>query len=171
MPNHLRHTVRTAFLAVCAFVSLAGASSANAQVTTNAFLQIPGIPGESVEARHQNWIDLQSVVQSFRQTRGPSLCSITLTKYLDSATPLLWSAAVNGTPLNNVVIEFVKAGGNPLRYYVINLNNALITDISSSPQTVGEQLTLSGSSVTLTYYPQDNKGAAGPPISSTVTCR
>jgi type VI protein secretion system component Hcp len=146
------------------------ASSAAAQ-TTDTFMLVPGIPGDSTSDRHANWIVVYSVVQNFDSgLRNPGSCTVAVAKGLDRSGPPLWAAAVTGTTFPQITIEITKASGTPVRFYDLILTDAKVTTISSSPSVLAEQLTIAGTKATLKYYPQNPDGSIGSPISATVDC-
>ena len=155
---------------VAAALLTVGAHSAAAQ-TTDTFMLVPGIPGDSTSARHANWIDVYSVVQNFDSgLRNPGSCTVAVAKGLDRSGPPLWAAAETGTTFPQITIEITKAAANPVRFYDLVLTDAKVTTISSSPSVLAEQLTIAGTKATLKYYPQNPDGSIGSPISATVDC-
>src|SRR5688572_1386653 len=93
-------------LLVFGFMLSGGVLQALAQ--TSVFMFIPGIPGNSVDARHADWIDVLSLSQTLEEVaKGRPQCSVKAIKNLDNAGPLLWAAAVNGQIFPEVKIEFV----------------------------------------------------------------
>jgi type VI secretion system Hcp family effector len=158
----------------CVLVVLACLASAtsSAAADTLTFLVIPGIPGESVVRGYENAIDLYSVTQSFTAgAKAGTACTVTFTKGIDRSGPLLWAAAVTGQILPDVRLDIVRAGDLPVRFYTLVLTNATVVSITSNPSALAENVTLSGATATMTYYPQKADGTAGTPVSSTATCK
>jgi type VI secretion system secreted protein Hcp len=144
-----------------------------ARAATSTYMHVPGIPGEATEFRHPGWIELSSVTQSLVGRASNPQCTLTVTKHLDIAGPRLWMAAVTGQNLGQVQIDLIA----PVReaaatYYRIVLNNARITTISTagSGSAPTEQLSISTSSVTLSYWPQLADGSLGAPVTQTFSC-
>jgi len=79
----------------------------------DAFLKIDSIPGESTSPGHQGWIDVESFswgASPAQATREPaasrcSLHSLTITKRLDKASPMLAQSALSGNLLPSVTVE------------------------------------------------------------------
>ena len=75
------------------------------------YMKIDAIPGESHDAAHQGWIDVESfswgATQAAARTAGQgcSLHSLTFTKRLDKASPMLAQAALTGQPIPNLTLE------------------------------------------------------------------
>lgn len=164
MKQIVRFTIMTVALLVL------GVSSAVAQ-TTSAFMLVPGIPGDSTQERHADWIDLVSVTQTFNGSGKGNACTVVVSKGVDRSGPLLWGAAAIGQAFTEIRIDIVKAGLQPQRFYELTLTNAFVSAINSSPTSLTEQVSLTGSSATLRYFPQNPDGSVGTPIASTVACK
>ena len=134
---------------------------------------IPGIPGSSVDDRHQDWIDVASLVQTFGAAgkRGNS-CDVIVTKLLDIAGPKLWLAAVTHQVFSEIRIESIKAGGDRQRFYEIRLTNARVAAITTSEfgGPYFEDVTLSSDGATLSFFTQLADGSVGPPVTATIPC-
>ena len=134
----------------------------------SSFLQITGIAGESADAQHQNWIDIQAtsvgVVGPQQQVFHFATSSVSV------ASPALLLAAVSGQHLSNAVIGIRRgSGGSPdyLRYImtdVVIVSDSIAANGASAP---GEQINLSYSTLQIEYRQQRPDGTYGPP---TVTC-
>jgi type VI secretion system Hcp family effector len=162
--------MKKAFFAFVAVMSLAVPRAFAANST---FMLVPGIPGESVDAHHANWIDVvgltQTLTEGTRPSAGPQ-CSIEVRKHLDVAGPSLWLAAVTGQTFDQVQIELVGSTGQ--RFYQILLNKAVVASISTTDDntTPAERITFSIGSVTLTYWRQKADGSLDAPVSQTFGC-
>ena len=165
-------------------VALALALATNARAAFDTYLKIDEVPGESIDAAHAGWIDLLSVRWSAPPPappaapapagvarRGPG--SITLSKKLDKASPLLKQAAAAGKFLHAVQIELPKgAAQGPKSYYRYELKNVMVSSISMAGGGAGgvaptEQLTLNFAAIELKYEeqkgpPKDPKPGAAP---------
>lgn len=143
----------TAILAVA--LSILGTHSVAAQ-TTQAFMRVPGIPGDSETDGREDWIDVLSVAQLFTGAeKKTGACTVSVTKALDRSTPLLFAAASTGQIFPDVVIEIVGSSEPEARpFYVLTLSDALISSISLSPTDSTENLTFTGESATLRYLPR-----------------
>lgn len=135
------------------------------------FLQIPGIPGESIVRGYENWIDITSMGEEFsRRTCG----GITLAKGLDKASPLLALAAVNADPVAQATVAVRGNGETQVEFLRLVLNDVLVasTTIQSTDanQAVSESVRLLPRSVSITYRQQDSKGGLGPAMTTVITC-
>ena len=166
-------TTATSLLLLALMVG--GARSASAQSKT--FIFIPGIPGGSLDDRHQDWIDVLSMVQSWPgpAKRRPT-CDVTILKQLDSAGPRLWAAAATEQVFTEVRIEVMKAGADPVKVYEIKLGNTKIGSISTSVASrfifdfPTEEVLLSPQTATLTVFLQNPDGSPGGTVVSTIPC-
>ncbi len=111
----------------------------------DAFMQIDGIEGDSTDAEHSGWIEVQSFHHSISQPVGGSRSSggaatagrvehqdFTVTKELDKATVLLYLQCCKGTHIPSVQIELCRAGDNPKPFMRYKLSHVLISNISPS---------------------------------------
>lgn len=137
---------------------------------SSTYLLIPGVPGESVRDRFLGWIELDSV--SVGVSNG--LCSgFTVTKPLDTASPLLSASALSRVIYPTMTAKSIKDGEGQTAFLTYTLSNVSVTSISVkvSASAVIEAVTFLPEVVSTTYYPQDAKGAFGPAVESTVTCK
>ena len=164
---------RITFTAVLAFaLATFGADNAAAQTQTQTYMLIVGIPGESTDDRHKDWIEVLSLSQNTTADKSDNgACSVSLAKSLDRSGPLLWAAAVSGTNVGDVRIEITRGGEDRQRFYELTLTNAFVTSLSATPNSLLEQLTLAGDSARLRYFPQKADGTLDAPIVATVKCR
>lgn len=146
---------------------------------SDAFLKIEGIPGESTDAKHADEIVVTSFRTGFVQqpvtasgaggSAGKAvLQDLTLTKWLDKASPLLMLKCAQGTHLPTAVLTVRKAGEDRLEYYKITLSDVLISSISSEGTSSGdrptESLSLNFSKIEWEYTPQKADGSADTPV-------
>jgi hypothetical protein len=90
------------FLGMITIAMLPIAASAQDQT----FMLVPGIPGSSLDAHHERWIDVSSLRQTWNATaKKHSACEIEIGKGLDVAGPRLWTAAVTSQLFPELRIE------------------------------------------------------------------
>jgi type VI secretion system secreted protein Hcp len=148
----------------------------------DAFLKIDGIPGESQDAKHKGEIDVLSfqwgVAQptagrTGRPTGRADVHDLTITKFLDKASPLLFASACHGDHISTAVFTLRKAGGNPIDFYKVTLTDILISSVSPSGTAGGEvtapleEVSLNFGRVEITFTPQDATGSPGAPVTTT----
>jgi hypothetical protein len=94
----------------------------------DAFAAIDGIPGESVNARHADEIDVFSLSWCVTNAGGvgggggaarPTFDNIVLGKHTDLATVPLVEAAATGRQIDNAVITLERAGATPFAFLTI----------------------------------------------------
>ena len=88
---------------------------------------------------------------------------LSFTKYIDSATNGLMLACCKGTHYPEAKLIVRKAGGTPVEYVVITMDEVLVTSVSTGgsggEDRLTENVTLNFAKVKLEYQPQDAKGA------------
>ena len=161
----MRTIVASTALALCVF----GMGSAAAQ-TTDTYMLVPGIKGESTHVVYKDWIEVFSLSQSFTGNKNSTACTVNIAKPLDRSGPPLWTAAVSGETFNEVRIDILRAGELAQKFYELTLTNARIVAINSSPAERIESLTISGNTATLKYFRQKADGSLDLPIEATVNC-
>jgi type VI secretion system secreted protein Hcp len=111
----------------------------------DAFLQLDGIPGESTDDKHKDWIELlsygHSMMQPVSSTRSSSGGAgsgrvqhgdFMITKYLDKASPKLYEAISNGKHIGKGKIEVCRAGGGQVKFLEINFEEIMISSVALS---------------------------------------
>ena len=145
------------------------------------FLNIPKITGESTDKQFAGQIDVVDWKWGMSQagsagsgtgsgTGKVNINDLTLTKYVDKATPALMAACCAGTAYGPVTLTMRKAGGtNPLVYLVITLGNVTISGhghtTSSTDDRQTESVTLHFGTVKVDYTPQNADGTGGAAVS------
>jgi type VI secretion system secreted protein Hcp len=138
----------------------------------DAFADIDGIPGESVNARHADEIDVFSLSWCVTNAGGvgggggagrPSFDNIVLGKHTDLATVPLVEAAATGQQIQDAVITLERAGATPFAFLVIELEDVRVTRVNTGWEgnQPDEQVSLSFAEVCWEYRSQDATGAAG----------
>ena len=146
-----------------------------------AFLNIPGIPGESTVEGYAGWIDVQAIRQNASLTAKKALaCDVSVVKHIDAAGPALWAAAASGLSVPEMLMTVLKSGleggaGAPvlIKLYDIRLSNVRVAGIQAAAGTAdsSETVTLVPQAVTLTYYTQTQTGAVGQPVTQSFSCQ
>lgn len=139
------------------------------------FIKIGDVKGESADDKHKEEIDVLSwswgMSQSGTTHMGGgggsgkvAVNDLSFTKYVDSATNALFQACCEGKHYPEATLVVRKAGGTPLEYLKIKMQDLLITSISTGgsggEDRLTENITLNFAKFTLEYQPQDEKGAA-----------
>jgi type VI secretion system secreted protein Hcp len=106
----------------------------------DAFLKIEGIPGESNDDKHKEWIEVLSYNFSVSQRSSGTASSaggasaeranfsdFSIVKVLDKASPKLFEACATGKHIPAVTLEICRAGGDKLKYMEYKLSNVIIS--------------------------------------------
>ncbi|MCC9601129.1 type VI secretion system tube protein Hcp [Stieleria sp. JC731] len=142
------------------------------------FLDIKGeIQGESQDSVHTNEIDVlawswgMSQSGSFHTGSGggagkASFQDISLTKWIDTASPILMIYCANGDHFPSAKLTVRKAGKNPLEYLIIDMKDVLVTSLSTGgsggEDRLTENVTLNFRQVKVSYKAQKKDGSGGP---------
>lgn len=151
--------------------ALSGAISARAAF--DCFLKLEGVPGESTHVDHRDEIVIESFSMGIAgapgSAGGPQFSDLSLTKYLDKASPLLMLKCAQGAPIPMAVLTCKSAGGDkPVNFYVIRLKNVFVTSVSAGGAAGGdrptESFSLNFSEIEWEYVPILPTGAPGTPV-------
>jgi type VI secretion system secreted protein Hcp len=138
-------------------------------------LELDGIKGESVIDKHEGKIDVLafswgvSNSGTFHHGSGggagkADFQDLSITKYIDKATPLLLHGCASGKHIPKGKLIIRKAGEKPLEYLTYNLTNIMVTNVatggSGGEERLTENVTLNFSKVSMDYKVQGHKGSA-----------
>ena len=111
------------------------------------FLNVDGIPGESLDDKHDDWIDVLSFSHGISQpTSGLGITrtaerstheDFTITKELDKSSPKLALACCNGDHITEVIIEVCRADTSD-KYMRYTLTDVIVVSISQNGSSQGE---------------------------------
>jgi type VI secretion system secreted protein Hcp len=139
------------------------------------FLKLDGVKGESQDSKHKGEIDVLSwswgMTQSGTTHMGSgggsgkvSVQDLSITKFLDAATPTLQLFCANGKHIRTGTLTVRKAGENPLEYLKIDLKEIIVTSVSTggsgSQDQLTENISLNFVQFHTTYTPQTPEGGA-----------
>lgn len=143
------------------------------------FLRLEGVEGESTDHAHETQIDILAWrwgglnTSTLHVARGgergeTEFQDISVTKFVDAATPALWLGMARGSQFETAELTFRTAGGDePVDFLIIELENVLLTGIETGgtidSQQV-EQVALHFARFSMTYTPQDGTGGPLPEI-------
>jgi len=109
----------------------------------DAFIKIDGIPGESKDDAHKDWIEVTSYSHAVSQPFSTTVSSsggataervnfgrFNITKLIDKATPKLFEACCKGTHIKEIIFEVCRAGGDKQKYLEVKMEQVLIADHS-----------------------------------------
>lgn len=138
------------------------------------FIKIGDITGEANDKVHKDSIDVLAWSWGLSQSGTTHLGGgggagkvnvqdLSFTKYIDSSSNALILACCNGKHYPEATLTVRKAGGSPVEYIVIKLEEVMVTSVSSGgsggEDRLTENVTLNFAKFTYKYQPQDEKGA------------
>lgn len=157
------------------------------------FVKVDGIPGESTNNKHKDWIDAFSYGDGVSQGYNPAYSNpgatgyamradfapITIVKQLDAASPKLREATASGKHFKEVRIEFLEG---IFKFFEVILKEAMISsvqtvmpDLASAPALLAasspsvlvlqEKVSFVYASIEWTYTKQKPDGSLGGKVS------
>lgn len=128
-----------------------------------AFLWLPGIRGDSRDASHPGWIDVQQfqfAVTRAPQAEAPLLSDLVVLKGVDSASPRLALQSALGTALTNGTLDFMTTiGTNFVLQYEVTLDEVWVSGVSPAVATnLAETAALRFRKITWRYIQYDAQG-------------
>ncbi len=143
----------------------------------DAFLKIDGIPGESTDDKHKDWIEVlsyswgvsQSASRSASTSGGASseradFQDFSIVKALDKASAKIALACAQGKHLKDVTLELCRAGGDKLKYMEYKLSEAIVSSNSVGGGGGGEpteSVTFNYGKIEWTYTQQKRADGSG----------
>jgi type VI secretion system secreted protein Hcp len=144
----------------------------------DAFLKIDGIPGESSDAKHSEWIEITNFSHSMDQPASATASSaggataervnhstFNFSHLLDKASPKLYEACCTGKHIKEVTLELCRSGGDKVKYMEIKLEQVLVSKVAPSGSAgegfPSEEVKLSYGKIKWTYTQQKRADGAG----------
>lgn len=140
------------------------------------FLKIAGIEGESGDDKHKNEIEVNSwnwqISQNSNMHSGSgggagkaTVNDLEFEHFVDRASPNLMKYCLSGKHIDNAVLVVRKAGGTPLEYLKLTMNDVIVTKVKPSGDSKAERISevvgLSFSRVAQEYMVQNAQGGSG----------
>jgi len=149
----------------------------------DAFIKIDGIPGESTDDKHKDWIEVLSYSFGVSQMASATASSsggasaeranfqdFSIVKTLDKASPKLTLACASGQHIKEITVELCRAGGDKVAYMEYKMNEVIISSVSVGGGGGGEpteSLTFNFGKIQWTYTQQKRAdGTAGGKVSA-----
>lgn len=144
----------------------------------DAFLKLDGIPGESTDEAHKEWVELLSFSFGADQPSSGSVSSgggrsaervdiddFEVTKAIDKSTPKLLINCCNGRHIPTVELQVCRSGEDKQLYLKVVMEDVLVTSVKARGTAVGagatplpiEVATFAFGKVTWTYTETDHK--------------
>lgn len=145
-------------------------------MSADIFLRIEGITGESQDANHKGWINVDSFTWGASQPGNMSVGGgggagkvqfrdLSVQTSIDRATPAVMRYVASGRHISKVEISVCKAGGSQIEYSRITLEDVLITNVMFSGATqrdlIGMNYQFQASKVQCQYWEQTAAGSKG----------
>lgn len=141
------------------------------------FLKIDGVPGESADAGHKDWINLESWSWGATQagTGGGggagkvSVDSFSFGKTVDKASPKLFESLTTGKHIKDVTLELCRPNedGRLQCYLTIKLTDVLVSGYQiggSGGDVPTDQFSLNFAKIEFEYKPQKEDGSLDAPV-------
>ncbi|WP_342113474.1 Hcp family type VI secretion system effector [Pseudoduganella sp. OTU4001] len=138
------------------------------------FLKLDDIKGESQDGKHKDEMDVLAwswgASQSGTMHTGggggagkASVNDLSLTKYVDKASPNLLGACCSGKHFDQATLVVRKAGDKPLEYLKYTFKQVLVSSInvggSGGEDRLTENVTLNFAEYKMEYFPQKSDGS------------
>ena len=146
----------------------------------DAFLKIDGVPGESTDDKHKDWIEVLSYSTGVSQRSSGSASTaggasaeradfqdFSIVKALDKASPKIALACAKGTHIKEVKLELCRAGGDKVKYMEYKLSNCIVSSYRPGGSGHGgetlplEEVSFNYGKVEWTYTQQKREDGSG----------
>ncbi|MBU1111406.1 MAG: type VI secretion system tube protein Hcp [archaeon] len=133
----------------------------------DAFLQVNGVDGGSVDSKHAGWINVESYGHKMYVTPGAKTAThdtFNVVKELDKATPKLSQYVCSGTIIPTVILELATSTGNKDVFMKYTLKNVVVSSIAPagivSEDMPNEEVAFDYESIEWEYSPLGTGGSA-----------
>lgn len=150
-------------------------------MSSNAFLKIQGISGESKDSNHEGWIDVDrfeiDALQPGNMASGGGggagkvkYGDLTIFAHADKATPTIFGYAADGKHIPKVELSVHKAGGTQIEFIRITLEEVLISyaayNGSLSSSLIPVIYRFQAARIRHQYWEQTEQGSKGAEVSN-----
>ena len=143
------------------------------------FIKVVGIPGESTDDKHKDWIEILSFSHGHNQpgsatdssagggtTERADFDDLRIVKHIDKASAKLAEACASGKHIANVVIELCRAGGDKLKYLEVKMEQVVVSSFQAGGQSKEdllptEQVAFNFGKIKWTYTQQKRADGSG----------
>jgi type VI secretion system secreted protein Hcp len=138
------------------------------------FIKLDDIKGESQDDAHKGEIDITSWSWGVTQTGAShggggsgagkaQVHDLTFQKNIDRSSPLLFQLCCSGTPIGKALLTCRKAGGKPLEFIKITMQQCIVSSVTpgggKESDFLTETVTLNFASMNYEYVPQKADGS------------
>ncbi len=148
-----------------------GERTRSAGIALRIFLRIEGVEGESLDAAHKGWIDIQSFswgATGASATTSSALQDLHLVANTSKATAALLDALGKGARYQTVMLSVVRVGPDkPVEYLTYTLRDVAVSSFQMGASTAAsttDQFSLSYRSLEIAYREQKPDGTVAAPI-------
>jgi type VI secretion system secreted protein Hcp len=146
----------------------------------DAFIKLDGIPGESTDDKHKDWIEILSFSMGVSQptagaastgggaaSQRANFQDFSFVKTLDKASPKLALACADGTHVKEIKMELCRAGGDKVKYYEIKMSQCIISSYRPGGSSKGgetlplEEISIDYGKIEWTYSQQKRTDGSG----------
>ena len=145
------------------------------------FLQITSIEGESMDAKHKGWLEVESWSWGETNPTPPAggggggtagkvqVQDLHVTTRVSKASPKLFLACASGQHMKEAKLAAVRAGKTQVEFLTWTFSDVLVTGYQTggtSDEIPGDQLSLSFSKLRVEYRPQKADGSFDVPVTA-----
>ena len=122
--------------------TFATTTNQEATMAFDAFLKIEGIPGESLDDKHKDWIEILQFDHGLEQPASATASSsggataervnhkpFVIVHQIDKASPKLAEYCCTGKHIKEINFELCRAGGDKVKYYEVKLEQAIVNKV------------------------------------------
>jgi len=136
------------------------------------FMKVDGVTGESKDANHVGWTDINSFSWGASQqgSSGDAAGKVNfndlhVTTLIDKSVTALLKFCATGKRVKNVEVSLCKAGGQQMEYGKITLEDVLVTSVdysgATTTDTLGITYAFQAARVKQQYWEQTGAGGRG----------
>ncbi|MGU7784993.1 Hcp family type VI secretion system effector [Burkholderia sp. PU8-34] len=147
------------------------------------FMKVDGVSGESADAQHKGWTDIQTFSWGASQPGAmasgsggnagkASFNDLVVAAYMDKGTPAIIKYCANGKHLPTVEISACKTGGSQVEFMRVTLQEVLVTSAQLAgvdPGDTADRLLMhygfQAAKVKKQYWQQNDNGGKGAEVS------
>lgn len=145
------------------------------------FIKFDGIKGESADSKHKDQIDVLAWSWGMSQSGSAhvgggggagkvNVQDISLTKRMDSSSPILAARCAQGEHIKEALLTVRKAGTDQQEYIKLTLSDCLVSSISTGgsggQDTLTENISINFAKYKFEYWPQKADGSLGGVVAS-----